>query len=173
MVLPFIRKLANNLDNKMHIYMLVLFVFNQSLTVLDWLFFKGDKSRNSWFVLFVAERTLFYPLMGYFLDSKLPKNKYKYTCVLLVCFSIVTLLISAILTTERANYLNAWTESEIQKFAWTYVCFPSMALFLFFKIIFEKTQRSYRLLYEVSSCTFGIMLIENICRKETISLYNF
>ncbi len=68
LMLPLLRKLAKAMTAQEYRWMFLLYGVVHFLQILEFLIWKGGKSHNSYFSLFIALDYVFYPLMGYYID---------------------------------------------------------------------------------------------------------
>ncbi len=82
-----------------------------------------------------------------------------------------------IYTSWRCIELDIWEESRIQYFYGTFNSIIAVFVFLatkaFFSIVGNRWETFNRFVAYFGSLSFGIMLIEHICRRTTTQLYDF
>lgn len=174
-LLPLIRMFAKALSDDGFKYLIVIYLGVQTLHVIDWIVWRGSVSYNSSLSFFIIESNFFYPLFGFYIDSRWKINK-KSMGVLAV-FAMISLMVMTILTSWRCIELNIWEESRLQYFYGTYTVIIAAFVFLAAKAIFSivnnRWEKVDRLVTYFGSLSFGIMLVEHICRKRTAQLYDF
>ena len=119
-------------------------------------------------VVIAVEDTIFYPLMGYYLDKRLDIAKFtKIRCVICSAISIVLLFGGCVLTHIYGIHNG---DLYVDNFRYMFDFFPAMTFFVQIKKIVSKCDlnvgvaNSIRIL---GSTVFGIMLLEAPIRNKT------
>ena len=177
LMLPFLRKLAKNMSNREYLLMFVLYGLFRCLAIFEFLVWKGTITHNKDFFLFIITDYIFYPLMGYYIEYRTQEKdingKRLFGMLITSFFSIV---ICSVMTHYRCMWLKEWKESTCQTYFTTLIFLPTITVFCGAKYVFLRFKHSVRLqkiLTNVSSTTFGIYLIEQICRTETKPIFDF
>ncbi len=179
LMLPFIRKIAQNLTYRESLYCLVgHLLFVGIIPCLLYLINDQYLGRISHFTIpIITERNIFYMLMGYFLEHILPKEKYnRKNAILAVVFFFVFgamdsyvshLLIEQLKEAGRENTFSYNLFSCL-------VAVPAMSVFFLVKYFFTKV-RTPRFLEKIiiacGSSVFGIYLLEAALRRETYGVF--
>lgn len=175
-LLPLIRLFAKALSDSGFKYLIVIYLSIQTLYIIDWIVWRGSVSYNGSLSFFIMENNFFYPLLGVYIDSHLHKVSKK-TIGALAVFAIISLTIMTLLTSWRCVELNIWEENRIQYFYGTYTSVIAAFVFLASKVSFtivgDRWKKINWFVTYFGSLSFGIMLIEHICRKRTAQLYDF
>lgn len=175
LMLPLLCKLAQTLSNQQFIYMIKIYFIMQIISIVQYIIWKGQISYNSSFSLFIMEDNIFYPLLGYFIEERIPKKYYKKTVVKLVLISIIFIIISCYLTQYHCNLINEWNEASCQRFFSTLIFIPTFSVYFITKMWFETHKLSEyksKVLILIGSSTFGIYLFEQIYRDRTQFIFN-
>ena len=170
-MLPFLRKIAKNFDQKSGRYLLMCFAAYQLLGMIGFLVWKEKVTRNSDFSFFISARNTFYPLAGYYIHHFIdPKKESGIKKIITVSASLLTLIFVAFVTTYRCNLFDNWSESSAQTYFNTLAFVPSVSVFYLAKCREPKQAISDKvriILAELSSLTFGIYLFESLLKKVT------
>lgn len=103
--LPFLRKIAQGLNNKEYIYMIAIYFGIQCLNVLQFFNGNGNVVRNHYFVFFFMENNIFFPLLGYFLENRLPERYLnKKNVIFLILTSLFFIVLTGKITLYRCNH---------------------------------------------------------------------
>lgn len=175
-LLPLIRIFAKALTDDGFKYLIVIYLSIQTLHVIDWIVWRGAVSYNGSFSFFIIENNFFYPLLGFYIDSRSDKIEKK-TIGALAISAIISLMIMTMLTSWRCVELDIWEESKLQYFYGVYNSIIAAFVFIAAKEIFSIVDNRWeivnRFITYFGSLSFGIMLIEHICRRTTEQLYDF
>ncbi len=175
-LLPLIRMFAKALTDDGFKYLIVIYLSVQTLHVIDWIVWRGVVSYNSSLCFFIIENNFFYPLLGFYIDSRSDKVNRKSMTALAIS-AIISLMIMTMLTSWRCIELDIWEESRLQYFYGTFNSIIAVFVFLatkaFFSIVGNRWETFNRFVAYFGSLSFGIMLIEHICRRTTTQLYDF
>ena len=175
LMLPFLRRLAKSMNEKEYLWMIFLYGFINVLSIIEYVIWKGEYTHNSHFNFFISSIYVFYPLLGYYLDRVMSEkfNSWK-TIVVLSLLSIVSIVICCLMTILKCETIGEWTEATCQTFFCTLIFIPSAAVYLGAKMWFQRfepKERTSKVISTLGGLTFGIFLIENICRKETQQIF--
>ena len=112
---------------------------------------------------------MFYPLLGYYLEYKIPTERYnKKTLIILAVSSVIALSAMVFMAYIRCSALQSWTEDDIPFFN-CFVFLPAMTIFVASKMWFMKYPaklRGEKMLSAIAGTTFGLYLFEQIFRTE-------
>lgn len=176
MMLPFLRKIAQNLRFQEFNYLVVLqIVFGGLIPISEYLIFKGNVTMNALVIPSnVLGLTVFYPLAGYFLGNKL-KEVTKKTCMLSAALFVVSMGLMMFITDFRIRAtgdINDGLETFYNSLQ------PLVAFFVFLMIrkLFEYTafpKPAEKLIATAGGSVFGIYLIEKIIREALFDVFEF
>ena len=78
LMLPFMRILAQNMDDRAFYWMFGLNLFINIIPILEELGTQGQLRINSNFTFFISKQFFFYPLIGYYIDRRIRKEQLKF-----------------------------------------------------------------------------------------------
>ncbi len=175
LMLPLIRKMAKAMANRDFQWMILMFGAIQSLSVIDFIIWKGEASHNGFFSFFITTNYVFYPLAGYYIDKRLDKDAFsRRNLLLLTASSIMAIAICSFMTHYQCTLSGDWTEDHCQTFYNTLIFLPTITIFFAAKMWFMKHNpscRVHKFITAAGGTTFGIFLIEAICRNETMPIF--
>ena len=171
LMLPFLRCLARNMDRKAFQWLFIMYAFINSLTVIDFVLWQGRITHYSGFSMFIANNNLFFPLMGYYLDNLLKKEEYNRKALYkLLALSLISVAVCCAVTHMKCALLDDWSEKTAQSLFNNVVYMPACTAFYGIKALFIKRnigERLKKVITTLGGATFGLYLIEQICRHET------
>lgn len=171
LLLPLLRKMAIAMSNVDYKWMCLMYGLIQGLSIIDFLIWKGERGHNGNFYFFISTNYVFYPLMGYYIDQRLEKEKITKEKVLcLMVLSIIAISICCFMTHYRCALIGEWNESSCQMFFETLIFIPAITVYCATKIWFENhnlNRKVCAMISAIGGTTFGIYLIEEICRGRT------
>lgn len=161
--LPILRKMAKIMEAKDYIYLFVVYVLFSSVTGALARTFLGQIN----IVVPVATDIIVYPLMGYFIAHKIPKEHNNRKTLMLFC-GIGTLgLILNICVTMYDHYLFLdWSEAGLLLFA----MLPTVAVFYVTKYFFDHVNMPValeKIICLLGNCSFGVYLLEWVIKDFT------
>lgn len=171
LMLPVLRFMAKSMDDKTYIWMFIMYGMVMSLPIVEFIIWKGEGTHYDKFYLFITNSYVFYPLMGYFIDKRI--KPYKKQLFVMTVLSTCSIAIIAIMTNWRCVELDIW-KGKIDTFFGTLLFIPTITMFYCAKYYFEShavPDRIGKIISLISSGTFGLFLIENICREETYWIF--
>ena len=175
LMLPFLRCLAKAMSEKEYVWMFLMYGAMQFLSIIDFLLFQGAWVHNEHFSFFITTSYVFYPLMGYFFDQKLEEKYFSGRILLLMALlSFMAIGICCIMTHYEYTLVGGW--NGLERFFNTPIFIPSVTAFYGAKYWFQKHSLSNRvssLIITLGSTTFGLYLIEHICRNETAKVHTY
>lgn len=162
-ILPFLRKMVKNMDKNDFIYLLGIWIMiSFVMTIVENIF---NISMNKNLVCILLEKSIFFPLVGYFCENYFKEFKCKSFLIYLFVFSLVCIFFSVYFTIHEMSITgDLKTQSWLGKF----IAIPTIFIYVLTKYVFEKNKVNKHinsLICMVGSCTFGIYLIENQLRK--------
>lgn len=164
LLLPFLRVIAKNLDEKYYYYMFILaFLFNGIIPVAEYCIFKTTGVMSPDFNQFwILITIILYPLMGHFIENKLTIDKIKKVLCPLWVVNIITIIFTCLMTIFHIHIDGIMSEINSQKF---YQCFSFInagCLILTCKYVFSKIvikDKIKNIIFKMGECTFGVYLI--------------
>jgi len=173
--LPFLRKLARDMNEKEFIYLLVIqFIFNGVVSFIRYVLTGGSLAVNEHLIPeFLINGFVFFPLCGYFLGRKLKKVTNR---ILLSSFCMFALnMISALYITDMSRRNVIVSTSAVSGLYSSTKAFMVIFVFLLFRRLFDG--RKYpswleSLISCLGGCVFGIYLIGDILRYRFIFVFN-
>ena len=175
LMLPFLRKMARNMSNHEFIWLFLMFGAINLLQIVDFLLFKGEAEHYGGFSLFLTSSYVFYPLMGYFVEYRLEEKDFNVKALVgMVICSLASIIICCLMSHYRSTILNAWKEGECQTFFNTLIFILTITVYYVSKMWFMRhrvSERTRRILTILGDTTFGVYLIEEICRYETTPIF--
>ncbi len=165
LVLPFLRRLAKAMTDRDYLYLAALWLVFRGIDLLP-IFVLGDAyGLSETFVLFVLEYTVFFPLMGYYLETRLADGAFTGRNALLAGLAALLALALMCLATERwCRFHGEWPAiaGELTFGALNFVA--ALALFFIAKTVFLRRTAPgllARALTLLSSCSFGVYLLQH------------
>lgn len=175
LMLPLLRKLARGMTNRDFKWVILLCTIVGLLSMLEYFFTKGTVSYNKNFSLFVGQNYILYPLMGYFIERRLkPEDFTRKNLLILWILSLLAIAASCFMTHYKGSITGDWRESTCQTFFNTLIFIPAITVFYTVKMWFMKHTpgpKTSKIISTIGGLTFGIYLIERICRVETEKLF--
>ena len=174
LMLPLLRKMAGNMTDTDYKWMFLMFGVMQILFIVDFLLFKGTTRHNGNFSFFIIANYVFYPLAGYYIDQKSEKTFTYKKALILVVSSIMAIIISCLMTQYKCTMFDEWTEGTCETFFDTLIFLPAFTVFYIVKmwfISFKLNNKVFKVITTLGGTTFGIYLIEQICRLETRQIF--
>lgn len=166
LVLPFLRRLAPAMRGRDFGYLAALWLVFKGVDLLP-IFVLGEQyGLSETFVLFVLEYTFFFPLMGYFLEKRLPERFFTARNALLAALAALLAIALMCLATERwCRFHGEWPAiaGELTFGALNFVA--ALALFLIAKTAFLRRsvpRRAARTMTLFGSCSFGVYLLQHV-----------
>lgn len=171
LMLPILRKLAWGLGTKGYVYLIVLYFLMRCLSIVRYVIWRGNVDMSPYFSFFIMGDNIFFPLLGYFIEYRLPEiyyeKKYAFRAVLT---AVVVIGVCAVLTNLHSKVTGLWDEGSTQTFFNTFIFIPAGCIYFCVKCCFkhyEVKEKVHRLLCAIGSCTFGVYVFETIYREET------
>ncbi len=173
--LPLLRKLAQNMGNRDYLYLLVIIVLVRVMTFIPLAWMGEPTSYTGSFAPFVLERTIFFPLMGYYFEERVPE---RFFCKKNSMLFIVAMLVATLITVSAQDYwldkyMN-WEGNGGEGYFSTLGFVPALLLYSFTKKMFlhhlpgSFCQKTIRLF---GSCSFGLYLFQHIYLEITSDVF--
>ena len=175
LMLPILRCLAKSMSTKEYVWMFLMYGAMQSLSIIDFLIFKGNGAHNGNFSFFITTNYVFYPLMGYFIDQKLEARYFsKRNLLLMVLLSFMAIGICSIMTHYQYTLVGGW--NGLERFFNTLIFIPAVTVFYATKYWFQQhslSNRGNNLIITLGGTTFGLYLIQETCNYETAKVHAY
>lgn len=176
LMLPLLRKLAKSMTAKEYHWMFLMYALMQGIRIFDFILWKDMAFHNGNFSFFIVGDYVFYPLMGYYIDRVIEKEQFSARKRnLLGLVALLGIFICGYLTHWRCTINDRWDEAFCQELFGTVVFLLAIAVFYATKMWFEThrvSDRTASIIKIASGTTFGIYLIEQICRMETFRVFD-
>lgn len=176
LTLPFLRRMAQGMRLQDAAMLVFLTVLANGLQFCDHLFFQSASTHIWSFTFFTNTTYVIYPLLGYFLEHKLPRNRYNLeTAIGLLLASLLALYVTCVMTDWRCKVDGGWTGGNEEAYLSSLVVFPAIAVYYTAKYWFLRhpvSQRTARVLFIIASCTFGTYLFEGVFRAWTPAVFD-
>lgn len=170
LMLPYLRKIADSLEKKDFAYFLSLhFIMCTIIPIIDYLFLNnyGFSFTNKFKLPLMAEKAIFYPLIGYYLDKKVDiKNLKKDNIIFLLLMASLGITISNAFTFYQGVKVG-FTQDFVELFDYVTTIF----VFIFIKYLFVKkgflknNQKLTNIISEIGILTFGMYLLDPCLRE--------
>lgn len=175
LMLPLLRKLAKNMTNTEYVWMFCMYGGIRLLSLLDFAVWKGNAGHNGSFAFFITTDYVFYPLMGYFIEHRLKEKDFNWkNLCLLSILSFAAIVLCCFFSHYRSTLLDAWQEGNCQTFFNTLIFLPTVTVYYAAKMFFMRHKvgdKTRRLLSTLGGTTFGLFLLEGVCREETKAIF--
>ena len=172
--LPLLRKLAKAMTDKDYKYLFVLFLIVEGVLAAV-AFFVGVDEINGFFAIPFFNRVIIYPLLGYYLEKKVPQEKYnKKGLGIWILAMIAVLVFMVAMTLVRNLPYEEFTIYDKGLFTSGFTIVLCAGVYYIIKMLFIKGNAPKALsnvLVTLSSTVFGVFLIENIIRDTLMPVY--
>jgi len=161
MVLPFLRALVQNLENKFFWYLIGLAIICKAiLPMTEYVIWKGDYTLNPSFTLgWIVENIVLFPCVGYFLEHRSFMHRSGKTVLFLWMANILSILIACWMTRFRGNILGGYNPLESEYFHTSFDLLGCVTIFVTIRYLTNNIPIGYRikrLILSCASCSFGI-----------------
>lgn len=177
LMLPFLRKLAKNMSEKEFSWMILMYGLFKLVSIFQFLVWKESVYLNGNFSFFISFDYVFYPLMGYFIEHKMSRAQFNQkNLIRLIIASFLSIVVCCLLSHYRSKLLDAWSEANCQTFFNTLIFIPTITAYFAAKMLFmhhDFGNRVRQILGALGNTTFGLYLIEYLCRNETLPIFWF
>ena len=162
-VIPFLKSLVKNLDDKYFYYMLFIAVFFDGiLPSIEYLIKQGEVTiNNNIKISWLINSTVLYPCLGYFMQHRLKFESLKKYIPWLCGANVLGIMISCYMTYYKGLVTGVLIEPDSQAFHSSFVAINCVTIFLIIRMIFERRRLGdtvQKIILSVGSCTFGIYL---------------
>lgn len=175
-MLPLLREMVRVMRAEDYIYLAILqFLIVGALPILEYLLWGGAYALQKDFnIVFVTTSGVFYPLMGYALEHVAGKQMYKgKNALFLIAAGMSAIVICCILTTDRMRITG---EKTAEVFHNSLIALPACSVYFTAKFLCEKYKLPClvkRIAAVTGSTVFGVMLLEDILRKELTGIFEY
>lgn len=175
-MLPLLRRMVRTMRAADYGYLAVLqLVIVGVLPIMEYLLWGGEYTLQKDFnIVFVTTAGVFYPLMGYALEHVIEERRYTGKNVLILAAAgIIAIVICSVLTTNR---MQATGEKTAEVFHNSLIALPACAAYFTAKFLCGKYNLPdpvKRFAAEAGSTVFGIMLLDDILRKELNGIFEY
>lgn len=175
-MLPLLRKMVRMMRAEDYRYLFVLqLVIVGALPIIEYLLWGGQYTMHREFnIVFVTTDCVFYPLMGYALEHVLDERRYTgKNALLLTAVGAIAIVICGILTTDRMQATGEKTEEVFHN---TLIVLPTCAAYFIAKFLcgkYKLPEWIRKAAATAGSTVFGIMLLEDILRKELGGIFEY
>ena len=164
--LPFLRRMAAGMTNRHFQYLVLVMLGAKILELLPLYIFLYPESYSASFILFSIEIAVFYPLMGYYLGTRLPDNTFtEKGAGLAALFFAASVMVMVFSQNFYANHFDGWNVVSGEAYLGTFSFIPACALFYQARLLFLRHSPGpglSRLLLLFSDCSFGVYLLHHI-----------
>lgn len=171
LMLPLLRRLAQAMQKRDYLWMAGMFLLLNIVNIIDFILWKGKAFHNASFSFFLTNSYVIYPLTGYFLENRLKREDYSRKCFLiLTTASVFSIAICCVMTQYKCTLFDSWKEASCQDFFNTLIYVPAITVYYGIKMWFQNHKVNEiigKMITNLGGATFGVFLIENICRYET------
>lgn len=162
--LPFIRVIAQNLSNKNYLYLFFLAtIFKIIVPIIQLLIFKDKYTINpDFYHSTILDIIFLYPLIGYYIHTRISINKIKKNLSFLWLINIVTILFSCFLSYYKVTVSEDYSVLNSRPFHDTFNIINVFTIFCTFKCLFNKEVHNgiiKRIILSLGSSTLWIYLI--------------
>lgn len=171
LMLPFMRTLAQNMDKNAFRWMLVMHGLISLLPIIEYILRQGNIHHYSGFSFFISPQFVLYPLLGYYFGYRIKEEELSAKTMFgLIIAGISAIVLCSVMTHWKCTLTGQWDSSKCQTFFNTLIFLPSCATFYTARYIFSRytiSPRICRTISTIGGATFGLFLLERICRFTT------
>lgn len=174
--LPFIRRLAESMSDNEYRYLFgILLIVEGVIPTIQ--LFAGIEKINEFFVIPLLQNIIVYPLLGYYLGTRVPSENYKKTGIKYALSLMVIILGFFVATTIYRNVpYSEFTTYDKGLFTCSFTALLDVAVYYIVRAFFENVHPSDRcagVIRVMGQLVFGIYLIEPIVRENTLIVYDY
>lgn len=160
-VLPFLRSLVKNLENKYFFYMVaIVLLYKGFLPCMEYFLWQGKTTLNSYFkITWLTDYAVLYPCLGFFMQHRITKDAIKKHIGWVWLANLAGLAASCFMVYYKVS-MEPGTKG-LQSFHNCFVVINCVAVYLLFRLLFEDRQLSESaktVIFSIGKCTFGIYL---------------
>ena len=173
--LPLLRKLVKVMELRDFYYLIIIWFLLKNSEFIAYLILGIPLKPSDSFTLFVMEHQVFFPLIGYFLEHRINGEIYtqKKAGTYIACIACISFIITAVI---QNHYWSVSQNPDQEAFMNTLVFIPCIANYYLMKKLFQDKNLPRRLasiITWVSSCSFGVYLLQHIYLEETLLIGEF
>ena len=169
-MLPILRRMVKAMTEQEFIYLgTCQFLISGVLPVVQFLIWKGEYTLSHWFsVSLIVSWNTYFTIMGYYFENKLEDsyyNKKKVVLWTILSFSVIT--VCSIMTKYAMNLTG--NMEEPYPFHKSMIAIPTFTFYVWIRYFSLHTRIPARIktfIFSLGGGIFGIMLFENIFRRE-------
>ena len=170
-VLPVLRKLIANMEEKDYKYLFTISILaNGAIPIVQYLAGKGQWTLNSRVFENLLSMNVVYFIAGYYFGKVIKKESMTIKKALIFLFvGGIAIAISCFMTKFQIAQTGSALEKDAQMFHNSLSIFPTCAVFYTMRFWFDHiriSNRMTKILSALGGATFGVMLIENIMRNQ-------
>ena len=163
--LPLLRRMARGMSDREFLYVFALGLVFQGMDLLTTFLFREELYAESSFTLIAINYTVFYPLLGYYLEHRLPA-RFQEKRGLLLSFGIALAALAAMVaaTEVYCRRYGDWSTHGGEMFFWRLSFLVAGAMYLQAKALFAGRRVPKALqtvLVLLGSASFGVYLIQH------------
>lgn len=164
LILPLLRKLVTVLSARDYMYLFLLqLLFVPMLCVLQTLVL--HTTATAYFRIPLAmEQNVFFLLMGYFLEEKLPKDRFNRKNALCLSAAGFAMILAGALVAHVVLLRDGYTVDNVSPLLERFTCLPAVSLFFCAKML-PFPQKTEKTLCFLGSNVFGVYLLEKGLRE--------
>ncbi len=171
LTLPLLRRMASAMENRDFWYLLALYALLKLMHVGELLYWQGEYTLNRSVVIFTAADCVFYPLLGYWLHSRVEEEAFTgRRLLLLTAGSLAALGLCSVLF----HHASAIGAPEPGDYYTSFLYLPVLTLFYAMRLLFLRHppgERIAAVLRTLGACSFGVYLFENVFKRLTEPVY--
>ena len=163
LLLPFLRKLAQTMQAKDYLLLMVVYQLAQLLPVADYALFRGAAAHTSYLDFFVAADYVVYPLLGHFIENHGEQEEREETIYVLLFLSALAIFFTMQLMKWRCGIDGGWTSANREVYMGRLSMIPAITVFYGMKRLFRRQKGAgsvASVLFVLGSCTFGVYLFD-------------
>ncbi len=165
LTLPLLRRMARGMRDREFLYLFALGLVFQGMDLVTTFLFREELYAEPSFTLVAINYTVFYPLLGYYLEHRLPA-RFLEKKGLLLSFAVAVLALAAMVaaTEVYCSRYGDWSTTGGEMFFWRLSFLVAGAMYLQAKALFPQLPArrfSARVLCLLGSCSFGVYLLQH------------
>ena len=168
--LPILRRMANSMTDREYVYVFLVMVLVKLSEFAVFYLLKDPVTIHSDFFPVIIEYTLFYPLIGNYLENRLDSDAFSKRNGWLVLGGILlSLALTAVTQDLYCRNFGGWTPENASAYIGNLSAIPSVGLYYLIRSLFLHHQpgpRLSRVLVFFGSAAFGVYLLQHIYLRE-------
>ena len=166
MCLPLLRRMAQAMVDRDYHYLFAVAVVVRLMTFVPLAYTGEPLSTSQYFTLFILDNTVLLPLLGYYLENRLPDSAFnrKTSLIILAVFASASVVTLAAQNYWCRVFLN-WELTGEEGYMLNLGFIPALTLFYFAKLLFlRRTPGRFwqKTIAIFGSCSFGLYLFQHI-----------